>query len=212
MPAKRSRDKAERAYEAMLSRCLTKGQNVANAGASESCSAAESAISLLRDVRRRQRRGEIVDADYLARRTAAEQSRPGRGAKMKSSRTPSGSLYGIAISVLVAVAVGGFLLFRSTGYNVTGTLELKGSPLAGMELVFHSDDPVSSPIRTVTSDRGTFSVGSVPDGRYVICLNPQDDGSFVPKRYCDRTSTPFSLEVHKNLENLRMVIVIGKSG
>lgn len=210
MSSKRSRDKAERAYDAMLSRCLARGGRETAASATASGSAAHAALAVLRDVRRRERRGDVIDADYVARLTANERRRPVAAAKTSGHRLARGG--GILCAAFVLLGIGGTVLSRTHGHSVSGTLEFRGRPLAGVELVFHPDDVAMSPVRAVTSDRGSFIVGGVPEGRYVISVSPPDEGSPVPKRYCERSSTPFSLEVHKDLSRIRMVIVASKQG
>lgn len=62
--------------------------------------------------------------------------------------------------------------------TVKGTITYKGQPVNGAALLLHpkTGDPVTIPV----SQEGTFEVASVPEGEYVVVVQPSAGDSGVP--------------------------------
>lgn len=111
----------------------------------------------------------------------------------------------IAAGLVVAggLAAWALLAVGSRAHSVSDTLLLTRRP--GAAVVFHPTRSGGEPARTTTGADGSFQIGGLSPDAYKVTVEPGDAGtSSIPPDYRDATTTPFTLNVYRDLERVRM--------
>lgn len=202
---------SDRAYEIMLKRGLSKKKAQQGSGTSL---AASKAIDNMATVTKRVKRGDGVDADFLA--TLSGTTHPA-GAGSTAPKPPTSALVrfgGVAACVVAMVAVIGLsaTMLSTTSHTVSGTLLLDRKTLPGVTLVFHPVAMDGKTVSVMTSEKGEFIVTELPEGKYKVAVDASESATVIPEAYRSPQSTPFSLQVQKDLANLRLFAVGRRRG
>lgn len=210
MAASRRRS-SDRACEIMLKHGRAKKAAVP---ASDSALAASRAIDNIATVTKRIKRGEAVDEAYLA--ALAGTVTPPASAVGSAKRAGFPLVKCVSLAAVVVVVVGLVTASLSMGapgtHRVSGRLLLNRQAFPGVALVFHSVSSDGTPVRVVTSATGEFTVVDLPEGKYKVSLENEESSSGIPEAYRSPQSTPFSLNVQKDLTDLHLFAVVGRRG
>lgn len=217
--ASRTTRSVDRTVQKMLRRMDQASAAAVHAGASASTAA--HALKHMAEIQKRLTRGDLDGAQKLAEKVANRHdhvdARGGLSARaskgspsVRWSRSVVGMLAagGIAATVLVGSVFAQTFARRS--HSVSGVITLDRQPLSNIELTFLPWPEVREPVRVMTSEKGTYSIESLPAGEYVIFMSPSDSNVKVPKKYLSPRTTPFRLKLIRDLSDLRMAAVSGK--
>ena len=194
---------AERRYGAML----RKGKKGAAAPASASAAAATKAIDGIVDIRRRVNRGDYVDEEDItavSAATGAVQIDPSVRAAMEKAAKKSG--FPTAAVVLAGLGVALLLVGYSVvsavfaTYDVAGGVYLNRSQLPNAEVTFHPTAG-GDPIKVTTGAVGDFQVAGMKPGEYAVTIS--GGGAAIPPEYTAAETTPFKLQVDRDMDNLQ---------
>lgn len=202
---------SDRAYEIMLKRGLNNKKALQDSGTSI---AASRAIDNMAIVTKRVKRGDGVDADFLASLAGTAHAVRPPAASQKPAGSATVKFFGLAACIVVTLAVIGLsATVLSTGrHTVSGTLLLDRQTLAGVALVFHPVAADGKTVRVMTSEKGEFTVTELPEGKYKVAVDASDSSAVIPEPYRSPQSTPFSLHVQRDLANLRLFAVGRRRG
>ncbi|MCE9631473.1 MAG: carboxypeptidase-like regulatory domain-containing protein [Planctomycetia bacterium] len=176
---------------------------------SGSAQAASKAMGHIKDIELRKQSGQDIDDSYLEKVSQTLSSKAAKRGPAPVAQTrgvlPKG--WPIAIGLLVAGCCGycALSIIGSRVHSVSGTLLLTRKPIAGAAVVFHPTRSGGEPARTTTAPDGSFRIDGLSSDAYKVTVEPGDGGTaFIPPAYRNATTTPFTLNVYKDLEKLRM--------